>query len=161
MTRVNRTDVIQKAVNDLAFSQSGEKIPNETLDKIQLVYSLNNEFANVVIGANQSTTGSFTIYTTSASKDFYLSSITASFAKDSTCDIATGAINITANVGGISRALAGFSVITLTAQANNLQITFAKPIKIDKSAAIAIGGAFTLGVMARFLSISGIERSSN
>lgn len=160
MSKINRSDVIQKAVNDLSIS-GNDKVPSESLDKIQLTYSLNPEYANVAIGLNQSTTGTFTLYTTSTTKDFYLSSLIFSMTKDATCDVATGTLNISSTINGIARTLGAHTVITLTAQSEKLAITFAKPIKLDRGVTITVPGTFTLGVMSRFAGITGIEKNAN
>jgi len=161
MARVNRTNVIQKAVNDLAISLSSEKvIPNETLDKIQLVYSLNSQFSNIVRSVNKTTTGTSTVYTLGSQEDFYLTSIQLSATQDATCD---GVLyQVTGTVDGVSRALCSLRVPPLTAQGNLVSnINFSHPIKIDPNTTISIVESFSVGTSASTTTITGFKLSSN
>lgn len=165
MARINRTDVIQKAVNDLAISVSGEKVPNETLDKVQLTYSLNRQFSTFLISGSQTTTGtqSVSFPTIGANQEIYLTGITMSFAKDATCDVATGrlALSVTPFDSNVSTNIANFAVITLTADAQTLTYTFPYPLKIRPNTSMSLTGTFTAGAMSRTQSAMGFITSSN
>ena len=165
MARINRTDVIQKAVNDLALSQSSDKIPNETLDKVQLTYSLNKKFSSFVSYGSANTTGTMSLGTPAVSvgAETYLTGITASFAKDATCDLATGSIglSIIPAESNVATTILSFSVITLTAQNQTLSMSLPYPLKIKGGSAISFASTFSLGVLTRSLSAVGFTTSSN
>jgi len=166
MARINRSDVIQKAVNDLALSTSEAKvIPNETLDKVQLTYSLNKQFSSIVAAATQATTGSFsiTLPTVSTGGETYLTSIVASAIKDATCDVATGAlqVSVTPDGSGISTVIIRIPVITLTAQSEGYVLPLPYPLKVRNGSSVTITGTFTVGVMSRSISVTGFTSTSN
>jgi hypothetical protein len=163
--RINRSDIIQKAVNDLASSASGEKIPNETLDKVQLTYGLNRQFSSFVSSTSITTTGtlSLTLPSVSAGAEIYITGITASFAKDATCDIATGriAVSVTPDASNVSTNIFNFAVLTLTADAQTVVYTFPYPLKVRAGATPQITGTFTVGALTRALSVVGFTTTSN
>lgn len=165
MARVNRTNIIQKAVNDLGLSTSGEVVPNETLDKIQCTFSLNPHFSSFILTSAATTTGNITanLPTVSAGSEIYCTSITASFAKDATCDIATGRIQVrlTPDASNVIADVMNFAVITLTADSQTATFSFPYPIKLKVGSTILMSGAFTVGVLSRALSITGFTTSSN
>jgi len=161
MAKILSSSVIQRAVAGLFLDQN-DKIPSETLDKVQLTYDLNPNFANVVSSSNTTITGDITIYTTPTARDFYLQSIIASYVKDATCDLSTGGnIIVSGTAGGISRRFVVFPVITLTAQSQMVSIVFPKPIKLDKGTTIIMSGGFSVGVLVKSCQITGFEDSSN
>lgn len=165
MARINRSDVIQKAVNDLAISTSSDKIPNETLDKIQLTYDLNKKFSNFIFAFGQSTSGTFNnaFPSVSAGSEIYLTAVTMSYAKDAACDIATGniALSVTPDSSNVSTILLRSSVITLTAQNSDITLSFPYPIKIKAGSPLVVSGTFSLGVLRRDFTAVGFITSSN
>jgi hypothetical protein len=165
MARINRSDVIQKAVNDLAISTASEKVPNETLDKVQLTYDLNKNFSNFILTTTATTTGAISIVmpTVSAGGEIYITGIQASMIKDATCDQATGRLTIqitpdSTNVGGTIMAI---PILTLTAQSESLVYSLPYPVKVRPGSSATIIGTYTVGTMARSLSIVGYTTSSN
>jgi len=167
MVRINRSDVIQKAVNDLGISTSGEKIPNETLDKVQLTYDLNKKFSTFILSGSQSTTGqiSVTLPTVSAGGEIYLTGLNVSYIKDATCDIATSvsalALNVTPDASNVSISIFRPTTITLTAQSSDVSIALPYPLKLKVGTTVTMSGTFSAGVLARSVSIIGFTTSSN
>lgn len=165
MARINRTDIIQKAVNDLALSTSGTIIPNETLDKVQLVYSLNSQYSNFISNGNQTTTGTMStaVPIVGNGQRVFVTSIDVHMIKDATCDAATGAITIgmTPNNIGISKNIAQVGIIALTAQSEHININLPFPIEVKSAGTITLSGTFTAGVMVRTISVAGFTTSSN
>jgi len=165
MARINKTDVIQKAVNDLALSQSTDKIPNETLDKVQLVYGLNRHFSDFCVHQTTNATGTMTVTmpTIDARSEIYITNINFSYAKDATCDIATGSLqaNLTTALQGIVKIIGQLALITLTAQQDSINISLPYPIKVKPNTNVTLGGTFSLGVMVRNMSVTGFITSSN
>lgn len=165
MARINKSDIIQKAVNDLALSTSSDKIPTETLDKVQLTYDLNKKFSNFVIQAFSSTTGSLAITfpTIGANQEIYLTSLDLGIAKDATCDVATGstAAKITPDASNISTTILQIPIITLTAQNWVSHIDLSYPLKLKPNVAGTIAGTFTVGTFCRSFSATGFITTSN
>jgi len=165
MARINRSDVIQKAVNDLGISTSGEKIPNETLDKVQCTFNLNRQFSNFVATNNTTSSGTLTVTmpTIDARSEIYITNIIASFAKDASCDVATGriGINVTPNEAGIAKEIVGFSTITLTADSQNISIPLPYPLKLKANTNVTFGITFAAGLCSRFVSVVGFITSTN
>jgi len=165
MARINRSDVIQKAVNDLAISTLVDKIPNETLEKVQLTYSLNKQFSNFIVTGTSSSSGTLTVSfpTVSAGSDTFITSLNLSFIKDATCDVGTGNLNLSIQPDGgpVSTSIFRFSVITLTAQNSEISIPLPFPLKIKNNTTMTLTGTFTLGVMVRSINAVGFTTSSN
>lgn len=165
MARINRTDVIQKAVNDLALSLSADKVPTETLDKVQLTYSLNKQFSNFVVraGATASGTNTVTLPSIDSRSDIYVTALDFSIIKDATCDVPTSNLTLsgTPEGSGISTNLLSIPVITLTAQSERVTITLPFPLKIKPNTNMTFTGTFTVGVMVRSATIYGFTTSSN
>jgi len=165
MARINRSDVIQKAVNDLAISATTDKVPNETLDKVQLTYSLNNHFSSFLIAGNQTTTGTFTatLPTVSAGSETYLTAITLSMAKDATCDVATGsvALSVRTTDNNTLTVILRIQCITLTADAQTVTLSLPYPLKLVNGSTASCTGTFTVGAMSRGFTLTGFTTSSN
>jgi len=109
---------------------------------------------------SKTNTGTATIYTTDLNKDTFLTSVQLSFAKDATCDAATGSVVLQAIPFGLTSqtAIVSIATITLTAQSGNIFLEFNKPVKIARNTAIQIGGfSYTVGIMSRQATITYIE----
>jgi len=165
MARINRSDVIQKAVNDLSISQSGEKIPNETLDKVQLTYSLNKQFSSFVLSTGSTSTGSMsvTLPSVSAGADTYITGINYSYVKDATCDVATGTLvaSVTPDASNVSTNIVRLSVLTTTAQQDNVALVFPYPLKVKNGTTIGGSNTFSVGSLSRSITVTGFTTSSN
>lgn len=165
MARINRSDVIQKAVNDLALSASDEIIPNQTLDKVQCVYSLNKQFSTFLITGTGNTTGTTTVAfpTVSAGGEIFITNATMSLVKDATCDLASGRSSLTVvpDLSNVATAIGSIVGIALTADAQSLSITFPYPLKIKNGSSASFGTTFSLGVCVRAFTLCGFTTSSN
>lgn len=146
---------------DLILKEGTDIIPKIVKPDIQPCYEVNRRVANVVRSGSFTASGTNTIFTTPTNRDFFMTGITLSICKDATCDIASGRIAITANVGGTSRDLIAISVLTTTAERDTISLEFAVPVKIDRSAAIATGGntTFAAGNLVRSVTIYGYTNS--
>lgn len=127
---------------------------NEVADYIQPIIKIEPR-CNISEGTGRTVSGTATMFTTPASKDFYLTGLLISYIKDAACDIATGAIAVTVNIDGTSKTIARLSVLTLTAQSQVVYIPFVKPLKVDKSASISMTGTFAAGNLQRDWTIHG------
>lgn len=165
MAKINRSDIIQKAVNDLAISTANDKVPTETLDKVQLTYGLNKKFSEFVFYDLQSTSGSVvaTLPNPGDRGEVYLTSISLGMIKDVACDIATGTVraDVVPAKYGVSKTLLSIPVITLTAQNNFITLSLPYPLKIKSGTNVTISGSYTAGVMSRTVSGTGFIVSSN
>jgi len=87
----------------------------------------------------------------------YLTGVYASYIKDATCDLATGAIAVYCQPADVGQNvnIISFPVIALTAQSDSIYINFRNPIKLTKNTAVTIQGTFTAGVLVRALAVHG------
>lgn len=165
MAKINRSDVIQKAVNELSISVANDKIPTETLDKVQLTYNLNQNHSTFVISGGTGGTGTnlTTIPNPSDRAEIWLTSITASYIKDAACDVATGPLSvlITPFESQVSTAIINFAVITLTAQQDSICLMLPYPIRLKPNTPLGFTGTFGAGVLQRRISATGFIKSSN
>lgn len=153
MVNVYNTSVFNEALKFLNV-RDAQFFDNNIGNKLNLVYQIpilsqQNRYITAT------STGSQTIYTTPAEKDFYLTSATVSIIKDATCDMATGAVVILVTVNGVQSAVIGISTLTLTAQSDSVSVSFKYPIKIDRSSTVVMGGTFTAGACVRTGCITG------
>lgn len=165
MAKINRSDVIQKAVNELAISIANDKVPTETLDKVQLTYNLNETYSSFVAHNGQASTGTLTVAlpTIESRNEIYLTSVDFHIIKDAANDCATSdaTINCTPFYHGSVKSIAGVSLITLTAQEQHIHIDFSYPLKLKPNSTLYTASTFGAGVMRRFLSCTGFIVSSN
>jgi len=164
MAKINRSDAIQKAVNDLALSSADDKIPTETLDKVQIVFGLNRQFSNFIIGGGQSTTGTITTAfpTVSTGAEIYITAISASLAKDATCDAATSDISVSVvpDSSNVATGILKFADLITTADAQTATLSLPYPLRIKVGSSATMNGSFSLGAMRRNFSIVGFTTSS-
>lgn len=101
--------------------------------------------------ANRSSTGTTTLYTTPADKDFYLTSVFLNVTKDATCDVSnTDGPIIRAVIDGVTTTIIQVSVLTLTAQNYGQVISLPHPIKLDRNSAVTLAGAtFSAGALSK------------
>jgi len=121
---------ISEWANRLFNTKAGDTLSADVHEVITPVISL-KPVANIVKSATTATT----IYTTPTDKDFYLTSLYLSVAKDA-AQTGTSA-SITAIIDGVTVNLLSFISITLTASEVADNIVFNTPIKIDRGTAIA------------------------
>ena len=133
-----------------------DRVPLAIADKVVPVMETNPKILHEVISLHSfgSATGTVTI-TPNANKIFHLQSVILSLIKDSTCDMATGNLSINTVVDGRTNTLMAPSVITLTAQQIEKEISLNKILKLDKGSLITLDGAFTLGVCVRSICVTG------
>jgi hypothetical protein len=144
---VERTNRIfrPKAGDQFSDNVSPNLVPVITVDPI----------VRIVRNGNTSSTGTFTVYTTPSDKDFYLTAIELTMAKDVTCDAATGSVGMNITVDGVSVAVVTIAFITLTAQTSTVVVPFTFPIKVDRGTTITGSVTFTAGAMRRSCCIYG------
>lgn len=139
-----------------------DKAPSELADKALPVVDMTPDFhrvPNIIRSRVQTSSGAGAIYTTSSSRDFYLTGISVSFIKDATCDAASGEVaGISAPINGVTQTFLSLAGITLTAGTDSIQMNFDQPIKIDRASNILLNSTtFTVGVLVRCATLQGYE----
>jgi hypothetical protein len=128
--------------------------PNDNLVPITLNYNINPKYSTIVRDSSSSVTGSSTIYTTPADKDFYLTEAQLGYDKDAVCD-AISFVYLTVIQGGAGRKLITIPIRTTTSDFRHIILQFAYPVKLDKNSAITHYVSFTAGTCYRTASIAG------
>lgn len=103
------------------------------------------------------TSGILTAYAGKTGYRLLLTGFLFSYAKDATCDIANGTMNIAATIDGIAVSIARISVLTLTAQYDSVFVEFNRPLLIDENTNITTSSTYTAGTMVRALTLYGRE----
>jgi len=100
----------------------------------------------IVRSANRSTTGSSTVFTTPADKDFYLCGATLSAMCDATADNTNYALNVTVDGVSNSRDILRIEKLAATfALSQTLTQVFDPPIKVDRNTNITASSTFSAG----------------
>lgn len=162
VTKNNNSNLTKEIIDVGKIQSSTDFTPSEFAEKILYVCDVNpkhSRITNIVRNSAPATSGTVTVYTTpsGAGQEFYLTSIQLGMTKDATCDAAIGSVQVTATIGGISRGLIGIPILTTTAQSHVISITYKDPIKIDSNVAIAVSGSYSLGLMARYVTLHGFQ----
>lgn len=147
-------------VDELRLNPISDNIPKTVIPSIQPTFEVNRKFCNIARSLGSSTTGNKTIFTTPSDKDFYLTSAQFAYVKDVTCDVATGAISLSATIEGTAQPVISLVLTTLTAERDNQIISFPVPLKIDRNTTIIYGGSFTAGAMSRIGLITGYTQET-
>lgn len=137
MAQIHNSDLIKGMAENAKIQQNVDRIPNQLADKVVPTMETNPALlktANVVryVDTNIDTT----IYTTPSDRDFYLTGISYSLAKDalSTCS----GIRISGTIDGVTQWVGIISGITLTTDSQTVSQNFSKPIKFDRGVNISI-----------------------
>lgn len=113
-----------------------------------------NTRTNYFLSGGQTTTGTITM-TLPSGRRFWLKTIVASYCKDATCDIASGSTNVQVTVGGATKTVIAFPMLTTTAQIDRCVLSLPSPILLDVGSNVIFLGTFTAGALIRNLQISG------
>lgn len=149
-------DIVLNIQDTLKLNPLTDAVPKAIVPTIQPTFEVHRKVSDQVSGLIATSTGVQTLLTASATKDTYITGATLSIIKDSTCDMASGAVTITCvpNASGVSKNLVGIAILTLTAQADSISIAFPTPIKIARGSIVTMPGAFTVGACSRIGTIS-------
>lgn len=131
-------------------------LPDEVGDLVAIIPI--TPVIDIVATATRTTSGAATVYTTPSDKDFYLTALIFTLTKDATCDMATGAVAVTAFLptNATAQPIASHNAFTLTAQDKIIEISFPIPIKLTRGTLIALGGnTFTAGTCYRGVTVYG------
>lgn len=157
MAKINNQAVIQKLIDELKLYPGADTIPTEIADKILAVYQINSEELTVsgakatIVRQAEAALTTTTIYTTSATEDFYLTNVAMSSVHNSDGG-AGGTPQSTVNVtiDSVSRVIlmcrhrndAG----EVEAQCMTNSLNLQNPIKIDKGTNITVINNSTDGI---------------
>lgn len=123
------------------FNLKGENT-DEVRDEIVAVVPL-IPVANIVKQAVRTTSGSVTVYTTPADREFFLSALTMSYECNAACD--TLGIECYIYVDGVQIPFVRLNKLTLTARADSMTWSFPNPIRIDKNSVISFYCTYSAG----------------
>lgn len=112
---------------------------------------------NIARGSTGAVSGALTaVYTTPTDRDFYLTGVTMSFAKDAVCDVASAVMTLSIRIDGAPAQIAQLPMLTLTAQSGVVSVSFPIPIRVDRGFAINTNTqTFTVGLLQRACTITG------
>lgn len=132
--------------------KAGDNFSPEILPNIQPVMQI-SRVANIVREVGSAATGTFTIFTTPADKDFYLTGAMLSFTKDAASDLTTMAMNVV--IAGATRSIVVIPTTTLVAGTMQHNAPITTPILVDRGTTIGVTGTFTVGTATRFGLVQG------
>jgi hypothetical protein len=143
MARVTRSSILLWMQDLLGFQAGANQVPVDTPNSIQPVIEVGPRFCQLIRASSRGTTGSSTIYTTPADKDFYITHAVLTLTKDATNDGTS--LTLSASQGGLFSNILNIRTQTTTAGSFSQVISFPYPIKVDRNSAISYGMTFTAG----------------
>ncbi len=146
MPQFNNSELSNEIIDATRVQSGSSRIPNTFGDVVIPVIDVNPKRNRVVTFhriASRGTTGSTTIFTTPADKDFYLVGAFLTATQDATSDGVVMGLAVTTD--GTSRSLISFRKTTLTAFQDSKQINLPIPMKVDRNTTISISQSFSVG----------------
>jgi len=147
-----------KNIRSAAGLSLSEGFPQDLRNDIQAVINVNpKDYHNSLMYSTQKTnTGAMTAFASGATDFTYVYAVNLAVVKNALCDVATGSINITANIQDQgSVVIAAIPILTLNAENTIQSIRYDPPLKLQKGSSITSStNSFTAGAMSRTLSIS-------
>lgn len=145
MVEVQNTEIVNNLAKEIKESNPNV-VPKSIVNSVQpvIIVNVDHKENSVVQSATRETTGTTTIFTTPADKDFFI--IAASI--DYTADVVADSILYSLDVvpfGDVSKPLIQLRKNTITLQNDNDSIHFPVAIKLARSSIISMTQAFTVG----------------
>lgn len=137
MVQIYNSDTIKRILEDAGIQTSHDQVPNKLSDKVVPVLISNPVPLIKLAFIDTSNDASQTIFTTSSTKDTYITSINLSIARDVTHDGDNTRIRATP-FGNASKILFKLRYNALTAGSENGSIDFEHPIKLTKNTNVGI-----------------------
>lgn len=152
--QIGNSDVVQQATSILKL-QASEGSISQVTGQVVPTFEMSPAYADKLVASNAtSTTGASILLTTETTKrKFYITHAFLGFVKDATCDATV--VNLTAVQGGVTFRLINFFFLPLTAERDNLYVTFKYPIPIDAGTAITATATFAAGTLTRQANVGG------
>lgn len=163
MPKVKSFDAINALKKSTQLQEGMDIIPDDMQNTIVPVIDITPRKHRVsqILGAvADTTTGTKAAFTADSKQETFITGVQVAYAKDATCDQATGVIKVQCTQDGVTRIIHQFPVITLTAQSDDMFLVFPIPLRIDKSSPVNFTGTFTVGVMSRTLQVFGYVASN-
>jgi len=154
MTKHYNPSIIERA-SRILNSKQGDFLSDEVAGPVATIElkPAVRLIASTVASTSSSTNNA---QTTPADKDTYITGVALSFVKDVTCDAADGSLRAMVVVGGVTRNLLSFGILTLTAQSGSNSISFPYPIKVDRNSSLGLAqSTFTAGKFVRCVNFFG------
>lgn len=153
MPEVNKAALVTQ-FNDITGNQAVMGSFQKVGNIVSPTYEISPKYATFVKSASATVSGT-SVVQPDVTKDFYLTSVSASYVKDAACDSATGAYSIGMTYSGAYQYVMHLPITTLTAQSGSVFLSFPYPIKLDRGGSIAITGTFAAGTCTRYLGVTG------
>lgn len=144
----------QAVIRAEAGLSSFESWPQNLLPNVQAVMDMTPRFhrntQDTKVSEPTTSATSNSVFTSSADKDTFITGARLSYAKDATCDVSDGQVRLRCIINGVIKTLISLPVITLTAQQDSMNVSFDRPVKIDRNTSVSIfQGTFTAGKFLR------------
>lgn len=152
MTKHFNPSIVER-LNRIFRPKAGDQFTDEVSGPVAVIPV--TPVSRIVKQAGSNVSGNVPVYTTPSDKDFYLTSVTLSYSKNVTCDVANGAYRLSVVIDGVTTYIASIALQTLTADNSNLSLNLSTPVKIDRGTSIATTNSFTAGAFIRQVCISG------
>jgi len=143
MPEITNSETIQEIVKG-ARLQSADGVPRILSNQIVPVMECNPKLLRRTNIVKASTgTGTATIFTTDANRDFYVTAVYLSYSKAVADAGATARIDTT--IDGATVTLIRLAGVTLTAERDSLSLSFPFPIKVDRNVIFQVALSNTFG----------------
>jgi len=150
-------DVLDRIVNELGLQSAFEKLPVDLVATIQPVLIANpKRNVNTIRGTNKATTGTTTLFTTPADRDFFLTSASLNNQSDVSADNTGISLSVIPE-GKAADEILRFDKITLTVFQDSIALVFNPPIKLERGSAISFGSTFAAGASITGATITGYD----
>jgi len=151
MAEIQRTSILNDA-NDELNTNLQDQLP-KNVTGCAVVYPINHKYSTLSRYNATTLTGSTTLYTTPANKDFYITSACLAYHKDAACD--SSIIHLTYIQDGATIRLLMLPQVTGEILQGQIANSYPFPIKCDRNTVIQYTGSFTAGTIFRAASITG------
>lgn len=153
MATIRSGTLLQRMQDFFGLTPGADIIPNQTPNQIVPVVEVGLALTDEAYATTSSSTGTFTLYTTPANKDCYLTFAQLQFQKDATCDTTFVGISVVPKTGATSIRLVGQNFNLTGSWGSTQNITFPKPILLKRGSIVAFEGSFTTGALVRSASV--------
>jgi len=155
MATINNSAVLD-AIKKKCFIQTGrDGLPMQLSNVVAPVVIADPEKEILHIDATKSTTGATAVLAINSSKDFYLNSCMLTITKSAACDAVKTLVRGTNAYSNKVQEILTLGHQTLTAESQQIVISFPQPIRLKKGTNIELINAFTAGAQTSYCNISG------
>lgn len=156
MALINNSDLTKELIEGAKINISDEAVPSQIAEKVVPVMEVNPKLlrtTNILSSYHATDSTSGTVYTTPANKDFYLTNVVLSLAKDVNATSVMSNVNVYVNEQIVNiLAIMGTSV---TAQYETTTLNLKLPLLIDRNTAINITNSTAIASISARATIFG------